>query len=202
MRNIGLVVNAMGKMCLVYDEVFEQGAVYCFEYHLDIKKIEIIFMSGETYLIDWRATDDMHDFLLKINRILMIRMENKKPVEGWDTSFLFNINSFIPKCYSNGGYALFMNMEMQPVLILPSNTKHIKPDNVEFNGHTGSFSLICGEEKLMDVITLSEEYSSLQRDVLSLDRINVVWRSPKDEINNGKILKYYIPLTVTFNKKI
>jgi hypothetical protein len=30
----------------------------------------------------------MHNFLLKINKILIIRMENKRPVEGYDTSFL------------------------------------------------------------------------------------------------------------------
>jgi len=29
----------------------------------------------------------MHSYLLKINKILIIRMENKKPVEGYDTTF-------------------------------------------------------------------------------------------------------------------
>ena len=47
--NIGLVLNARGKMCMV---------------------------------------DEMNNYLLKINKILIIRMENKKPVEGYDTSFL------------------------------------------------------------------------------------------------------------------
>lgn len=85
--NIGLVVNARGKMCLVHDEAFE-GTPLWVGYHIDKKQLEVIFDSGSTYPIDWEATDDMHNYLLKINKILIIRMEGKKPVEGFDTSFL------------------------------------------------------------------------------------------------------------------
>ncbi len=85
--NIGLVVNARGKMCLVHDEPFEATPLWV-GYHIDKKQLEIIFDTGGTYPIDWEATDDMNNYLLKINKILMIRMENKKPVEGFDTSFL------------------------------------------------------------------------------------------------------------------
>ena len=85
--NIGLVVNARGKMCLVHDEVFEAIPLWV-GYHIDRKQLEIIFDTGGTYPIDWEATEEMHNYLLKINKILIIRMENKKPVEGYDTSFL------------------------------------------------------------------------------------------------------------------
>ncbi|KXU96443.1 hypothetical protein CR51_22865 [Caballeronia megalochromosomata] len=85
--NIGLVVNARGKMCLVHDQPFA-GVPLWVGYHVDRRRIEVIFDTGETYPIDWEATVEMHNFLLKIDKILIIRMENKKPVEGYDTSFL------------------------------------------------------------------------------------------------------------------
>jgi hypothetical protein len=85
--NIGIVVNARGKMCLVHDEPFEATPLWV-GYHIDKKQIEIIFDTGGTYPIDWEATDEMHNYLLKISKILIIRMENRKPVEGYDTSFL------------------------------------------------------------------------------------------------------------------
>ncbi len=85
--NIGLVVNARGKMCLVHDEPFEATPLWV-GYHIDKKRLEIIYDTGGTYPIDWEATDEMNNFLLKIDKILIIRMENKRPVEGYDTSFL------------------------------------------------------------------------------------------------------------------
>ena len=86
--NIGLVVNARGKVCLVHDEPFEATPLWV-GYHVDERHIEIIFDTGDTYPVDWQATDEMHGFLMNINKILIIRMENRRPVEGYDTSFLF-----------------------------------------------------------------------------------------------------------------
>jgi hypothetical protein len=44
--------------------------------------------NGETYPVDWQATDEMDNYLQKIDKILIIRMQNKKPIEGYDTSLL------------------------------------------------------------------------------------------------------------------
>lgn len=85
--NIGLVVNARGKLCLVHDEPFEATPLWV-GYHVDRKQIEIIFDTGGTFPIEWEATDEMNAYLMRINKILIIRMENRKPVEGYDTSFL------------------------------------------------------------------------------------------------------------------
>ncbi len=85
--NIGLVVNARGKLCLVHDEPFEATPLWV-GYHTDKRQLEIIFDTGGTFPIEWEATDEMDSYLLKINKILIIRMENRKPVEGYDTSFL------------------------------------------------------------------------------------------------------------------
>lgn len=85
--NIGLVVNARGKMCLVHDERFE-GVPLWVGYHLDKRQIEIIFEGGGAYPIPWEANDEMDHYLQRIDKVLMIRMEEKKPVEGYDTSLL------------------------------------------------------------------------------------------------------------------
>lgn len=85
--NIGLVINARGKACLVHDEAFSAVPVWV-AYDADVRKITIIFDNGTDYPIDWEANDSIHDHLMKINKILIIRMEGRKPVEGYDTSFL------------------------------------------------------------------------------------------------------------------
>ena len=86
-NNIGLVVNAHGKLCLVHDNKFESTPLWV-GYHLEKRMIEIFFESGTTYPIDWSATDEMDDYLQKVSKILIIRMRNKKPVEGYDTSVM------------------------------------------------------------------------------------------------------------------
>lgn len=85
--NIGLVVNARGKICMVHDEPFE-GVPLWVGYHIELRVLEVIFEAGGTFPIDWKATDEMHNYLLRISKILIIRMENRQPVEGFDTSLL------------------------------------------------------------------------------------------------------------------
>jgi len=85
--NIGLVVNARGKVCIVHDEPFEATPLWV-GYHIDKKQLEVIFDTGGSFPIEWEADDEMNNYLLKINKILIIRMEDKKPIEGFDTSFL------------------------------------------------------------------------------------------------------------------
>lgn len=85
--NIGLVINAKGKVCLVHDEPFDAVPVWV-AYDVDTKHMKIIFDTGTDYPIEWESTDEIHYYLMKISKILLIRMEEKKPVEGYDTSFV------------------------------------------------------------------------------------------------------------------
>ncbi|MDD2465408.1 MAG: ankyrin repeat domain-containing protein [Desulfobulbus sp.] len=85
--NIGLMVNAQGKLCLVHDAPFGATPLWV-GYHFNRRQIEISFDNGKTYPIDWVATDELHIYLMRVDKILIIRMEDKKPVEGYDTSFL------------------------------------------------------------------------------------------------------------------
>jgi len=72
-------------MCMVHDNKFPDVPIWV-GYHVDRQIIEVFFRNGGSIPIDWRVTDDMHNYMLKINKILVIRMEARKPVEGYDTS--------------------------------------------------------------------------------------------------------------------
>jgi hypothetical protein len=72
---------------LTYDFKFHAAPLWV-GYRVDKRQIEIIFDTGETYPIEWVANDEIHNLLLKIDKILLIRMQDQKPVEGYDTSFL------------------------------------------------------------------------------------------------------------------
>jgi tetratricopeptide (TPR) repeat protein len=85
--NIGLVVNDRGRLCMVYDTPFPLPPLWV-AYHVDKKELDIIFIHGFHHYIRWTATDEMNAYLLQATKILMIRMQDKKPVEGWDTSFI------------------------------------------------------------------------------------------------------------------
>lgn len=85
--NIGFLVNATGKLCLVHDEKFGATPLWV-SYHTDRRQVEIIFDNGTTHLIDWEATEEMNNYLLKVDKILIIRLESSEPVEGFDTILL------------------------------------------------------------------------------------------------------------------
>jgi len=85
--NIGIIVNSRCKVCLVHDESFNATPLWV-GYHTDTRKIEIIYDNGTSYEIDWEATDEMNIYLMKIKKILIMKVENDNPVEGYETSFL------------------------------------------------------------------------------------------------------------------
>jgi len=119
--NIGLVVNSRGKMCLVHDEPFEATPLWV-GYHIDRSRIEIIYDTGGTFPIDWEASEDMHKYLTKINKILIIRMEDRKPVEGFDTSFLLlfqgrAVERTLDKKTTDGGRAVQVKFQVDSEML-------------------------------------------------------------------------------------
>ena len=85
--NIGIIVNSRCKVCLVHDEPFEATPLWV-GYHVDTRRVEVIYDNGTTYEIDWEATEEMNIYLMKIKKILIMRMKDNNPVEGFETSFL------------------------------------------------------------------------------------------------------------------
>lgn len=89
--NIGLILNAKGKLCLVHDEPFDATPLWV-GYHVDHRKLEIIFDTGGKYPVEWEATDEMNNYLQKVSKIFIMRLEGKRPVEGYDT-MLFRLQA-------------------------------------------------------------------------------------------------------------
>ncbi len=85
--NIGLIINAKGKACLVHDAPFEAVPVWI-TYDIDTRGMKIIFDTGTNKMIDSPLSDEVHDHLMKIGKILLVRMEDNRPVEGYDTNFV------------------------------------------------------------------------------------------------------------------
>lgn len=83
-RNIGLVVNAYGKVSLVYDLPFH-AVPSCVAYHTDTRRLEILLEDGTHYPIEWKATTDFNTRLSQIKKMLFIRMQDNNPVEGYET---------------------------------------------------------------------------------------------------------------------
>ncbi len=139
--NIGLVVNARGQVCLVYDEPFILPARWV-SYHVDKRQMELLFDNGTTYPIDWTAPDDMHSFLLQLTKILLIRMENKRPVEGWETTLLFMRNGrFVEDVSPVFDDVFYVNSLGQLVLSLGKTRHEQAPDRARLHAFTASLSL-------------------------------------------------------------
>lgn len=85
--NIGLVINGKGKVCMVHDEPFDAVPVWV-AYDVDSKRVKIMFDTGTDFPIDWEANDEIHYYLMRTGKILLIRMEDQKPIDGYDTSFV------------------------------------------------------------------------------------------------------------------
>jgi hypothetical protein len=85
--NIGLVINGKGRVCLVHDEPFDAVPVWV-TYDIETRRVKIVFDNGTDFPIDWEANDEIHPWLMKITKILLIRLLDKKPIDGYDTSFV------------------------------------------------------------------------------------------------------------------
>jgi len=85
--NIALIVNAKGRVCLVHDEPFENVPLWV-KYKNLHKKIELLFDNGITQELAMTVNDSLNSYLVKTDRIALVRTENKNPVEAWDTILL------------------------------------------------------------------------------------------------------------------
>lgn len=85
--NIGLVINGKGRVCLVHDEPFEAVPVWV-AYDVETRRMKVMFDTGTDFPIEWEATDEIHYYLMRIGKILLIRLQDQKPIDGYDTSFV------------------------------------------------------------------------------------------------------------------
>ncbi|MGE3770374.1 MAG: hypothetical protein AB7G06_05415 [Bdellovibrionales bacterium] len=87
LMNIALIVNARGKICLVHDEPFENIPLWVKYRNLN-KKLEILFDNGTTRELPNTVNEMLNSYLVKADKIALVRTEDKNPVEAWDTILL------------------------------------------------------------------------------------------------------------------
>ncbi|NBX74085.1 MAG: hypothetical protein EBQ89_07275 [Alphaproteobacteria bacterium] len=87
MMNIGLSINARGKVYLLHDQPFASPPLWVI-YDIHQRRMKIIFDNSQEYPIHWQAPDDAHQILVNLKKILIVRVLDKKPVEGFETSFI------------------------------------------------------------------------------------------------------------------
>jgi hypothetical protein len=84
---ISIVVNARGRCCMIHSEKFGATPVWI-KYLTKQRKVKIVFDSGVECVIDYVMEDKLHKYLLNVTKLFLIRLENDKPVEGYDTNLI------------------------------------------------------------------------------------------------------------------
>jgi hypothetical protein len=84
---ISLVINARGRACLIHDGLFEATPVWV-KYLTDKRKIQLVYDNGKSRIIDYTMDEKLHKKLLNIGKILLVRTDNGKPIEGFDTTLI------------------------------------------------------------------------------------------------------------------
>lgn len=84
---ISLVVNGRGRACLIYDRPFKATPVWV-KYLTKAKKLKLIFDNGTEYVINYVMNDKQNKMLLNLEKLFIIRVEDNKPVEGFDTTII------------------------------------------------------------------------------------------------------------------
>lgn len=92
--NIGLIVNARGRLCLVHDKPWPRTPLYV-SYNTYARQLEVHFETGPSFPIQWVATDEMDAYLTKVDKILVIEMKDKQPVAGYETSLVQTSGHFV-----------------------------------------------------------------------------------------------------------
>lgn len=85
--NNGIILNEFGELCLVHNYSFK-GIPFFTVYHIDRKQVEIVFTNGDTAQIEWVPNEEIEANLLKESKILLVQMNNYKPIEGFTTSLI------------------------------------------------------------------------------------------------------------------
>lgn len=85
--NIEIIINARGRACMIHNKPFI-GTPTWIKYLTNKRKVKIVFDNGTEHVIDYYMDDKFHKLLLNVTKLFLIRMENGKPVEGYDTNLI------------------------------------------------------------------------------------------------------------------
>jgi hypothetical protein len=85
--NIDIVVNARGRACLLHNKPFIGTPVWV-KYLTNQRKVKFIFDNGTEHVIRYIMDEKMHKLLLNVTKLFLIRVEDGKPVEAFDTTLI------------------------------------------------------------------------------------------------------------------
>jgi len=85
--SIDIVVNARGRACLLHNKPFIGTPVWI-KYLTDKRKVKFIFDNGTEHIVNYIMDDKIHKLLLNVTKLFLIRVEDGKPVEGFDTTLI------------------------------------------------------------------------------------------------------------------
>jgi hypothetical protein len=85
--NIDLVINARGRICLLHDQPFESTPLWV-RYWQERHEIDILFDNSTSKTLESKVSDLAHQYFLNSERVLVVRLEDGKPVEGYETLLL------------------------------------------------------------------------------------------------------------------
>jgi hypothetical protein len=85
--SFSILVNARGRVCMLYDKPFNAIPVWV-KYLIKKKKLQLIFDNGMEYIINYVMDDKFNKIFLNLNKLFIVRFEDMKPIEGFDTSVI------------------------------------------------------------------------------------------------------------------
>lgn len=85
--SMSFVVNARGRALLIHNKPFAANPVWI-KYLTSERKLQLLFDNGTHYTINYILNDKRHKMLLNLTKILIVRTEEGKPVEGFDTNII------------------------------------------------------------------------------------------------------------------
>lgn len=84
---IDIIINARGRACLIHHRPFIGTPIWV-KYLTNKRKVKIVFDNGTEHVIDYTMNDKQHRLLLNVTKLFLIRMDEGKPVEGYDTNLI------------------------------------------------------------------------------------------------------------------
>ncbi len=85
--DITVNVNTHGKIVLLHNQPFDQIPLWI-RYKNASRRLEILFEDGSFFPLSETMNDSAHTYLVRSGKVTLIRTENNKPVEGWETILL------------------------------------------------------------------------------------------------------------------
>ncbi|NDE90246.1 MAG: hypothetical protein EB059_03785 [Alphaproteobacteria bacterium] len=85
--SFSVLVNARGRVCMLYDKPFNATPVWV-KYLTKHRKLQLIFDNGMEYVINYIMDEKLNKMFLNLNKVFIVRFEDMKPIEGFDTNLI------------------------------------------------------------------------------------------------------------------